>query len=1066
MALSGKSRVFFLAVLLCFSGGCALVYQMVWLREFRLIFGGATPATAAVLAVFMGGLGLGSIGFGRRAERTTEVLRLYGWLELAVSLTALLTPWVLQLVRYLYIQTGGVVALGPMGSVLLHLLLAVLVLGVPCALMGGTLPLAVKYVETDEDSQRGSAGLLYGLNALGALAGVGLSTFWLLERLGTRGTLYLAAGINTGIALAALWVAWWENSKPVAQRVAANRSPLTPTRAGAEASTLPPLAPALYVYGAAFVTGFVFFLVELVWYRMAAPLLGSSTYSFGIILALALAGIGAGGLAYRIGLAPRVGASSLGVFGLVAALQAFWLVLPYAFGDRVAIVAFYANQLRSFGFGGQVVGWTLIGAMLVLAPSFLAGVQFPLLVSLLGRGRTAVGRQLGHAYAWNTAGAIAGSLLAGFVLIPHLTAPGCWRLGTWLTLGLSATALALALRRVSPRLLWPTAVVGLAGLWMSLATLGPTAAWRHTAIGYGRVHSLPTSPNKMREWVHLNRWRMRHEFDGREASVAINSSDGYAFYVNGKSDGSAIGDAPTQVMLGLVSAVLHPQPHRACVVGLGTGSSAGWLAEVPGMERVDVVEIEPRMRELARDYFKPVNRDVLQKPNVRMILGDARETLLVHGAPYDLIVSEPSNPYRAGVASLYTREFYEAVKRRLNPGGIFSQWVQGYEIDARSVRLVYATLAAVFPHVETWITAPNDLLFVCHLAPPAYSLEHLRKKVAGPPFDEALRRVWFTDSAEGFLARHFASPALAQEVARQEGRVNTDNLNWLEYGFARALVQDDLFSVNDILKTAILRQIDRPAHLRDRIDAARLLDERMLLFAAQDWPFAVPTDLEGDAKSRAAAIAAYVDGDYAGVMRLWRGEASSPMARLILVEAVSQVGTPEQARPMLDWVREGWPIDARFAAARLASRYGSETGAVEHLQVALTTYRADPWVRPKVAERGLALTRELGKSQPKSAATLFGLVSQPFCVTAQDRERLEAMVDLARQLGPAQQVTAADAWGPYPPWTRAYLEFRRNAYVAAHDPRAAQAQSELDQFIASSGRTFVETILQPPRPAP
>ena len=971
MALSPRVRVRFLAVLLCLSGGCALVYQMVWLREFRLIFGAATPATAAVLAVFMGGLGLGSLWLGRRAERSDALLRLYGLLELGVSVTAFLTPWILQAVRALYIQTGGVVQLGPVVATLLHLLLSVIVLCVPCTLMGGTLPVAVKYVETDEDGQRGAAGLLYGLNALGALAGVVLSTFLLLEVLGTRGTLYAAAGLNLLVASVALLAGRRAPSNPIPKR-----APIAPARS-VSAPPVAPKAPATFVYGAAFVTGFVFFLIELVWYRMAAPLLGSSTYTFGIILALALAGIGAGGLVYRLVLAPRAGAASLGVFSQISAAQAFWLVLPYALGDRVAVLAFYSNELRSFGFVGQVTGWSLIGAGLVLVPSFLAGIQFPLLISLLGRGRTDVGQQLGSAYALNTVGAITGSLLGGFVLIPGLTAPGCWKLAVWLTVLLSGSAMVLAGQRGRSVWTWAGGLLCLGVVWLSFATLGPTGAWRHSSIGYGRINTLPESPNKLREWVQGARRRVRHEFDGRESSVAVVTSQSYAFYVNGKSDGSAKGDAATQVMLGLVGAVLHPQPRTACVVGLGTGSSAGWLADVPGMERVDVVEIEPGMRDLARDYFSPVNRDVMRKPNVRVILGDAREVLLVKGPAYDLIASEPSNPYRAGIASLYTREYYQAVQRRLNPGGIFSQWVQGYEVDTRTIRLVYATLASVFPYVETWITQSNDLLFVCHQQPPGYSLEQIRRKVATAPFDEALRRVWLTDSAEGFLARHLASPELARLVAQTQHPVNTDNNNLLEYGFARALVQEHPFNVSDIYRVALSQKFDRPAHLENQLDPTRIFEERMLLFAAELKQFDPPPNLEPDVKSRARAIAAYIDGNYAETLQNWRGEPRGPMARLLLLEAVAHAGKPEAARPMLGGVQSDWPIEARFAAARLAATHGSPTGAIEHLQIAFTSLQSDPWVRDRVAKGGFALARELGKANPKAAAELFSILENP-----------------------------------------------------------------------------------------
>ncbi len=1054
-------RLRLLAGLIFLSGACALVYQVAWLREFRLIFGAATPATAAVLAVFMGGLGVGSASLGRRAERSGNLLRLYAILEAGVALSAFLTPFLLAGVRALYLRTGGVLTLGQTGATLLQLLLALVVLLVPCTLMGGTLPVAVKCVGDDKDEQRGSAGLLYGLNALGALTGVVLSTFWLLELLGTRTTLWTATGLNLLLAAGAGWAARGSNETPapVPRSRPANQPANQPVETRPAAA-----APAEFVYAAAFITGFGFFLSELVWYRMCAPLLGSSTYNFGLILALALAGIGAGGLAYRVWIAPHAGRVSAALFAAITAAQACALVLPYAVGDRMAVVAWDAGQLRSLGFGGQIAGWTLVAGSLVLLPSFFAGVQFPLLVGLLGQGRADVGRQVGAAYAANTAGAIAGSLLGGFLLLPGLTAPGCWRLVVGLALALAAAALFLPGRRPT-RGTTVTALGLLAvGLALLLIPLGPTAVWRHTPVGYGRVANLPSSPDSLRNFFREQRRATHQEFEGRESSVGLVAGNSYAFYVNGKSDGAALGDAATQVMSGLIGAALHPQVRTACVVGLGTGSTAGWLSVVPGMERVDVIEIEPGMLHLARTAFAPINQDVLQRPNVRAILGDAREILLVRGQPYDLIFSEPSNPYRAGIASLYTREFYESVRHRLNPGGLFCQWVQGYEVDTATIRRVYATLSAIFPFVETWATQPNDLLFVAHLEAPAYALEGLRRRLAGAPFAEAMSRTWQVDTVEGFLAHHLAGPGLAQAVAAGEREINTDDANPLEYAFARALYRRERFAPSDILRVAIGQKIDVTASLAGQIDAALLREERLLMFAASGESFLVPEELNGDERARAEAIAASVEGNYATVLRKWRGEARSLMARLILAEAAAHAGTPEQARPMLGAIERDWPAEARFAAARLAQRHGAPAAAIEHMKVGLATVRQNPWLRTRPSGDALALATQLGRTNPVAAAAFFSLLEKPLAVAAMNEKRLDTRLALAHALPPRDQVAAVDAYGPHFPWTRAFLEFRLQAFTAAGDPRTAEAQKDLATHLAATGTSFVDSVLSPVKP--
>ena len=929
ITLSALPGLPFLGGLLFLSGACALVYQMAWLREFRLVFGGATPSTAAVLAIFMGGLGLGSALFGRRAESAANPLRLYGLIEMGVGVSALLTPLLLGIVRALYLGTGGITALGLWPAILLQLLLATVVLASPCLLMGGSLPAAFKWAETDQDRQRGALGVLYGVNTLGALVGVVASTFWLLEHWGIRGTVWAAAVVNLLIGAAAWAVARHGGavaathppppSPPAPRLRAANPSPAAKARkaaipqpeVAAPVAVIASKAPPWFVYLAAGITGFTFFLCELVWFRMLAPLLGSSVYGFGLILALALAGIGVGGLLYRQGWAARAGAVSLGALALVAAWQALLLAAPYALGDRLAVLAADLSQLRAFGLPGQIIGWTLVTSLLVVGPALLAGVQFPMLVGLLGEGTRNAARHVGYAYAANTLGAILGSLAGGFVLLPMLSAPGCWRLAVVLTLLLSLGAALLAARS-APRRVWPAvAALWLCGSWLIAVPAGPTAAWRHQPIGYGRVEAPPASPNGLREWLYAGRRSVVDEFEGREASVATLIHDrGYVFYVNGKADGSAFGDAHTQVMLGLLPAMLHPGPKNAFVVGLGTGSTAGWLADVPGMERVDVAELEPGMTRLARDYFAPVNRDVMTKPNARLIIGDAREALLAAGPGYDLIVSEPSNPYRTGIAALFTQEFYEAVKGRLAPGGLFAQWLQCYEVDSRAVRLVYATLAAAFPYVETWVTNPQDLLFIGHLAPPAYPLEHLRTRVAQPPFAEAMRRVWYTRSAEGLLARHLASPEVTLRIASKDAIPNTDDRNQLEYGFARALARESKFDMGQVLSIARAMKAEVPAHLSDQVDHIRLEQERLLMLAANDTRFSLTSRLQGDDRRRAEAVAAFVEKRYPEVLSKWVGEAAQPHGA---VAAPGSRGHGGHARP---GAAAPWPGRSGLAGRR------------------------------------------------------------------------------------------------------------------------------------------------------
>ncbi|MBL9126375.1 MAG: fused MFS/spermidine synthase [Verrucomicrobiales bacterium] len=1049
------------------------MYQTVWLREFRLIFGGSTPATAAVLAVYMGGLGFGGLWFGRKSERTVRLLRLYAALEFGIGATAALTPFLLEWVRTAYGWTGGVLTLGSAGASLAQVGLAVLVLGVPCFLAGGTLPPAVQWIVTNDDRQRGSLGVIYGCNALGAVAGVLWSTFWALEHWGTRATLWWAAGLQVFLGILAWRVSRGEETPAVrdlpAGDVAGPESAAAPGVVSATRWVSSKARPegerehARFVYGAAAVTGFTFFLVELVWYRMLSPLLGGSVYCFGLILAQVLLGIGIGAGLYRGLLASRPGAVNLGALATISAMQAAAVAIPLALGDRMAVMAYHWQQWRSLGFGGLLAGWSFTVGLAVLLPSVLGGIQFPLLVGLLGTGRKEAARQVGGAYAANTVGAIAGSLIGGFVLLPWLTAPGCWRLVVALGLGLAFAALLRCERPWSPWAMFGTLLMSGAAVSMAFHSRGPTAVWRHTSIGYGVVRAMPTTPSETENQMRSQRRQLAREYEGRESSIAVMRGDeGWALFSNGKADGSAISDGGTQVMLGLVSAMQHPEPKSAFVIGLGTGTSAGWLADVPGMERVDVVELEPRVVDVARDFFGPVNRDALAKTNLHVTVGDAREVLWVTDRTYDLIVSEPPNPYRAGVANLFTREYYEAVRRRLAPGGIFSQWLQGYQLSVESVQVVYATLLSVFPYVETWMTQGSDLLFVGHLEAPAYPIERLRDRLELPLFQEALARAWMGRTVDDFVARHFAGTATARRLAEGARVPNTDDRNVLEYGLARTQMGQAGFFYQDLLVASVAEGDDQPRHLRASIDQARLMEARFHLFAIEGEMKDTPSGLSEERAKRAQAILAWANARYADVLALWRGPVISPAEQLMLTVSVGRAGTPEQAKPILAAIEANWPVDAWVAAALLAHRAGADDRAVGHLGEAFRAMEIQPWVHSRSLDSVVELSAMLVAARPQDAERLLEMWRTPLSVGQLAPSVPNAWYRLALRLPVAKRIEVLDAIGPEHPWNREFLEFKKSTLEAAGHPLAAEARREWEKLVEEEGRALAEVL--PPKP--
>lgn len=1051
------------ALLLFASGFCALVYQTAWLRMFRLVFGASTASSAAVLALFMAGLGFGGLILGKRADRHPSPLTLYGNLEIGIAVASGLSPWLVALVEKVYIALGGSAALGLLGSTAVRLLLATLVLGVPTFLMGGTLPAVARAVERAADQGRRVVGLLYAVNTLGAVLGALLTTFFALEELGIRKTVWIAALLNLLVALAARNMARSLDSalapEPESAPDALRESPEGTVAGG---RWLVPVAAGL--------VGFAFLLMELVWYRMLGPLLGGSSYTFGLILAVALLGIGLGGLLYGAGSGAR--RPTLVSFAATCSLEALFLALPFALGDRVAVIAVLLRPLSVAGFLPLIGAWTAVTALVVLPAAVVAGYQFPLLIALLGAGRRDVGREVGVTYAVNTVGAILGSIAGGFGLIPLLSAPGVWRLVVALLLALAVVTVLAGIRAGSPpRAATLPVAAGLAGLLLCLAA-GPTAFWRHSPIGAGRVSTTEwKGPNDVRKEIQEMRRRVIWEADGVESSVALDVAHEYAFVVNGKTDGSVRSDAPTQVMSGLVGSLLHPNPKRALVIGLGTGSTAGWLAAVPTIERVDVIELEPAIVHVAR-VSSPVNHDVLDNPKVNLVIGDGREFLLTTGETYDVIFSEPSNPYRAGIASLFTRDFYEAANVRLRPGGLFLQWLQGYELDAQVVRTAYATLASVFPAVESWQVHRSDLLLTAGREPLVHDLDHVRSRLTAEPYRSAFPRVWGVSGAEGFYSGYIAGPSFARAVAESEGaRINTDDHPILEFGFAKNLGRFGLFKIQDLRTLASARGEDRPQTRGAPLDWSRVAELRVARGTFWDEEVADP-EPGGDpaGRRRVRARQAYARAALREACSLWLsqpGEPQSHLDLLILAECLAGAGDPRLPE-VAARVRAIEPTEADFLLARWHAAAGRRDEGARHLLAALTAFRTDPWPYAPLVRRASHLAVRWSRQDRRLAAAFFEALSQPFAVRLLEQVRMIDRLEVARALDDERLCAEGLApLEPNVPWEGRLLVYRLQCYERAGHPLEPQARRDLARFLASSAPSLAAGLVAGgPAPAP
>ncbi|HEX9704121.1 MAG TPA: fused MFS/spermidine synthase [Gemmatimonadales bacterium] len=766
-----------LSLLFVLSGVTALIYQLLWVRVLYQSFGSTIQSVTTVVAAYMGGLGLGAWLLGRLADRHPRPAALYGWLEIAIGLFGVASPLVFALAHRVWIAAAGSLGLGGTASVALRFGLAALVLFIPTTLMGGTLPVLTRaFTGGERAALRAQLGKLYGLNTLGAMAGTAVAGFFLIEHVGIRASLWLTAAINVALGVGAILLA-----RPLAPVAAvlepAPRAPTPEPRSALRTAAIVLLA----------VTAFAGLLDEIAWTRVLVMIVGGSTYAFTLVLLVFLLGIGVGSalVARRGALAADTAASAALAQGVAAAgaalLLVFFTLLP------VYIVKVF--QLPSIGPTGRLA---LLGGavgLVVLLPAIGMGMTFPLLTDLVAGRQEARAADVGRAYALNTIGSIAGAALTGFVLVIVLGSDRTLRAGVLIS---AAASLTLAFvgargvlegstehRRLRTRVL---AAGGLAAFALMAALAAPRWDTRLIDLGptiYGR--SIHDKASLEAFLAHRGSRQLAFQ-EGRNATVSVwESQAGRSLKVNGKADASDQGDMDTQIMLGLAPAAARSGAGSALVIGHGSGVTARVLAEVPGMREVRVVELEPAV--LAVDsLFRHVNGNVLSRPNVRTVVDDARSALQLERRRFDVIVSEPSNPWVAGIATLYTPEFFRIARSRLSDDGVFCQWIQLYQLPLNVVAGIVRNLQSVFPHVEVWIGARHDLVVLASPKAFEYDRAWIGALVGtGAPLAE-LGREWLgMDAPEDLFGRYLFGQRGVAELVRRADLVHTDDHPRLEF---------------------------------------------------------------------------------------------------------------------------------------------------------------------------------------------------------------------------------------------------------------------------------------------
>jgi len=686
------------------SGAAALIYEVVWTRLLTLHMGHGLAAASAVLAAFMGGLAVGAGAAGRYAGRLspTRALAVYAGLEIAIAGLALLLPLLLLAVQPLL---AAAYADGNGGAAFAFVRLAssVLLLCVPAACMGATFPIASRWMVRRASTVAQDAGGLYAANTLGAAGGAVLAGFVLIPALGLQGTTFVGVALNV-IAAAGAWAM---------ARTSGSREPGTgnqqtaterPVQTGDSGSRLPvPGSRSPWLAAAALgASGFASLTLQVVWTRLLVQILGPTTYAFSTVVSIFIVGI-AIGAAVAARLAARMTQPAIGLacsllisagLALAAAASVDWALLTI--GDIVSTPEFrFADVLQR-----EVL---LVSAML-LPMTIAFGAAFPFAVAMAGASDDRVTEHIGVIYAINTVGAILGSLLAGFLLVPSVGLFNTIRLVAAIS-AMTALAVLFTTSRTRARL----AALALSAVVVIAIAIAPQ--WDPSLLTSGVYKYAPAMRGGASLETSLTAGELLSYREGATATVAVRRLTGtLSLAIDGKVDASNAGDMLTQRLLAHVPLLLHPNPKSVAILGLGSGVTLGSALQHP-LSAATVLEISPEVVDASR-FFETENHKALADPRTRLIVGDGRTHLMLGEQSYDVIVSEPSNPWMAGIASLFTKEFFEGARGRLAPGGLLCQWAHTYDISNDDLRSIVATFLSVFPEGTMWLVGEADVLLV------------------------------------------------------------------------------------------------------------------------------------------------------------------------------------------------------------------------------------------------------------------------------------------------------------------------------------------------------------------
>lgn len=733
-----KIKVIFLFIL---SGICGLIYEVAWSKYLALFIGSTAYSHMIVLATYMGGLALGAFYLGRYSDKVQNRLKLYGLLELGIGVYCLAYPFIIDNVGNLFIQIAtsfdGTPNRG--GMLLLKFLLSFSTLIIPTFLMGGTLPILTKFFTKHINDAGKDVAILYYINSFGAFVGTGLAGFFLIRIYGVESTVWIAAFLNIIIGLTALI---FSKSTQINTQIISS----TEAKIDSNHQIYSRTAIQIAIY-TSLASGFIAMLYELSWIRLLSNILGSTTYSFTVMLMAFISGIALG--SFIVSLIIKKIKNLVSFLAICQFGTAFSMILMLPLYERLPyFLTILSAQIPNTpdNFSTFLSYELLLCFSIMFLPTIFSGMTLPVASRIANNDIKTTGKTIGAIFSINTIGSVAGALITSLVLIPFFGIKSTLEMGVLMN-GLIGLIIFFK-ADISKQLKWGFAISFL------LITVGYKVFipnWNQNFLISGIFRNLYTqsipSYNELKQQQNEGQQILWYK-EGINANVAIRESKfdtttQRTLIINGKADASSVADLNTQILLGQLPLMLYPNSGDALVIGLGSGITCGSVLRHP-VKSLDVVEIASEVVE-CNYFFKNENNNFMDDPRVKIHVDDAITQLKIAPKKYDYIISEPSNPWIAGISNLYSVEFFTICKARLKSNGVLSQWFHNYDVSNDIFKLVLSTISNVFSHVSIWKVSDADIIILGSANPLSINFAAMEQKMKQPKIAQDLARIKMYD---------------------------------------------------------------------------------------------------------------------------------------------------------------------------------------------------------------------------------------------------------------------------------------------------------------------------------